>query len=102
MLERRAPKWQTVPMGVLVAALGVCWLIRTGERYVALRDTAWEYHLEWAREGVAEAAGQSPVLASLRASALKRRPADAQRDPAWTYKLFERRHEPAARTEQQR
>jgi hypothetical protein len=80
----------------------VCWLIRTGERYVALRDTAWEYHLEWDREGVAEAAGQNPILASLRASALERRPADARRDPAWTYTLFERRHEPVARAARQR
>jgi hypothetical protein len=96
LLERRTPKWQTVPIGLLVAALGVCWLIRTGERYVALRDTAWEYHLEWDREGVAEAAGQNPILGSLRASALKRIPADARRDPAWTYTLFERRVEPAA------
>ena len=96
LLERPTPKWQTVPIGVLVAALGVCWLIRTGERYVALRDTAWEYHLEWDREGVAEAAAQNPILARLRASALEVRPADARRDPAWTYTLFERRHEPAA------
>ena len=101
LLERRTPKWQTVATGVLVASLGVCWLIRTGERYVALRDTAWEYHLEWDREGVAEAAGQNPILARLRASALERRPADARRDPAWTYKLFERRHEPVARAAQQ-
>jgi hypothetical protein len=102
LLERRTPKWQTIPIGVLVAVLGVCWLIRTGERYVALRDTAWEYHMEWAREGVAEAAEQNPILGSLRASALKRIPADARRDPAWTYKLFERRHEPAALAEQPR
>ena len=95
LLERRTPR-STLPIGVLVAALGVCWLIRTGERFVTLRDTAWEYHLEWDRDGVAEAAAQNPRVASLRASALHRRPADARRDPAWTYKLFERRHEPAA------
>ena len=96
MLERRTPKWQAIPIGVLVATLGVCWLIRIGERYVALRDVAWEYHLEWDREGVAEVAGQNPIVARLRASALERRPADVRRDPAWTYKLFERRHEPVA------
>jgi drug/metabolite transporter (DMT)-like permease len=94
LLERRAPR-PSIPIAVLVAALGVCWMIRTGERYATLRDTAWEYHLEWDREGVAEAAGQNPRVASLRASALERSPADARRDPAWTYKLFERRHEPA-------
>jgi hypothetical protein len=102
LLERRTPKRQTVAIGVLVAALGVCWQIRTGERYVALRDTAWEYHLEWARDGVAEEAGRNPILAHLRESALRRIPADARRDPAWTYKLFERRHEPVAQAEQQR
>jgi len=95
LLERRTSR-QSIPIGVLVAALGVCWLIRTGERFATLRDTAWEYHLEWDREGVAEAAAQNPSVASLRASALERRPADARRDPAWTYKVFERRHEPAA------
>ena len=99
LLERGTPRWQTIPIGVLVAALGVCWLIRTGERYVALRDTAWEYHLEWERDGVAEVAAQNPIVASLRASALERPAADARRDPAWTYKLFERRHQPAARTD---
>src|SRR6185503_4673206 len=46
LLERRTSR-QSIPIGVLVAALGVCWLIRTGERFATLRDTAWEYHLEW-------------------------------------------------------
>jgi len=95
LLERRSPR-PSFPIAVVAAALGVCWLIRTGERYVTLRDTAWEYHLEWDREGVAEVAAQNPRVASLRASALEREPADARRDPAWTYRLFERRHEPAA------
>lgn len=102
LLERRTSRWRTAAVGVLVGALGVCWLIRTGERYVALRDTAWDYHLEWEREGVAEVARQNPIVASLRASALQRPPADARRDPAWTYKLFERRHEPVAPSDQQR
>ena len=100
LLERRTPRWQTITIGVLVATLGVCWLIRTGERYMALRDTAWDYHLEWDRAAAAETAAQNPIVARLRASALERRPADARRDPPWTYKVFERRYERAAREDE--
>jgi hypothetical protein len=96
LLERPGAKRQTITAGVLVAALGVCWLLRTAERYVSLRDMAWDYHLEWDRQAAAEAVATSPIVARMREAALKRVPADARRDPAWTYRVFERRYEPLA------
>lgn len=101
LLERPAPKWQSLPAQLLVMVLGLCWVVRTGDLYVALRDTAWEYHAQWMRDDVVAAAGKSPILGSLRASAVKRPPADVRRDPAWTYKVFERRYEPALTEPQQ-
>ena len=99
LLERPAPQlrsaqWRAAAATALVVILGVGWSIRTGEFYVALRETAWDYHLEWDRPEAVEAAAQSPVIARMRQSALKRRPADAQRDPLWTYSLFQRRFQP--------
>lgn len=96
LLDRPAPQRQTIANGLLVAVLGACWLIRIGDRYVAIRDVAWDYHLEWSRESAVAAVEQSAFVARLRASALERLPADARRDPPWTYRLFERRYEPAA------
>jgi hypothetical protein len=96
-LERHGPLWRTALGAVLIAVLGVCWSIRTGEFYVALRDTAWDYHLEWERPEAIEAASQNPIVARMRASALKRRPANAQLDPLWTYWLFQRRFQPELR-----
>ena len=84
-----------IPMAMLVGALGACWLIRVGNMYVALRDTAWDYRQEWTRDEANAAVGQNPIVASLRAAALKRVPADPRRDPLWTYKIFQRRYEPA-------
>lgn len=95
LLERSSGKWQAVPAAMLVLVLGLCWLLRTGNHYVALRDMAWEYHLQWTREDVAKAAEQNRLLGSVRASALKRLPPDVRRDPAWTYTIFERQYEPA-------
>jgi hypothetical protein len=96
LLERQAARWQRIAASLLVAALGACWLIRVGETYVTIRDVAWDFHLEWSREAAVATAEQNPMVARIRASALKRVPADARRDPLWTYKLFERRYEPAA------
>ena len=101
LLERAAPKWQTLPGRILVIVLGLCWLVRTGDLYVALRDTAWEYHLQWIREDVTAAAEKSPILGKLRASAVKRPPPDVRRDPAWTYKVLERQYAPAVVEPQQ-
>ena len=97
LLERRDGGWRTIAAGVLVAVLSVCWLLRTAERYVAMRDMAWDYHLEWDRPAAAETAKVNPIVAQMRAAAMKRVPADARRDPAWTYKVFERRYEPETR-----
>jgi len=96
LLERRAGKWQTITAGVFVAVLGACWLVRTAERYVSLRDMAWDYRLEWDREAAVETVKVSRIVAQMRASAMKRVPADARRDPVWTYKVFERRYEPVS------
>ena len=79
-----------------IAALGLCWSIRSAEMYVALRDTAWDYRLEWDRGDAVNAGRQNPVIARMRQSALSRTPADAERDPRWTYRLFERRFSPAS------
>jgi hypothetical protein len=94
MIERRASRPQFIAVGVLVAVLGICWSIRVGELYVALRETAWDYHLEWDRPEALAAESQSPVIARMRRAALTRRPADPHRDPLWTYVLFERRFAP--------
>jgi hypothetical protein len=93
-LEEQGARWRTLAVGVLLTVLGICWSIRTVELSVALRDTAWDYHLEWDRPEALDAEADSPIVARMRATALKRRPADARRDPAWTYRLFERRFEP--------
>ena len=80
----------------LVAALVLCWSIRSAEMYVALRDTAWDYRLEWDRSEAVSAGRQNQVIARMRQAALSHTPADAERDPRWTYILFERRFSPAA------
>jgi hypothetical protein len=98
LLERNAPKWQSVPAATLVAVLVICWTIRTGETYLSIRDTAWDYHLEWTErwEQFAGSLPQTPLLARIRASALARRPPDVRRDPLWTYTLFRRRFAPVS------
>ena len=80
----------------LMTILGLCWSIRSAEMYVALRDTAWDYRQEWDRREAIRAERQSRVIARMRQSALSGTPADAERDPRWTYILFERRFSPAA------
>ncbi|HZI27603.1 MAG TPA: hypothetical protein VFD64_05565 [Gemmatimonadaceae bacterium] len=94
LLERVRSGRPFVP--ALVAALGLCWSIRSAEMYVALRDTAWDYRLEWDRGEAVSAGRQNQVIARMRQSALSHTPADAERDPRWTYILFERRFSPAA------
>ncbi len=98
LLDGQRSRRQLLLIAPVVAALGLCWTVRTGEQYVALRDTAWDYHIEWDRESARIAAAGSPMIARVRASALKHRPADAQRDPLWTYSLFERRFKPEKET----
>jgi hypothetical protein len=93
-LEEQGARWRAVVVGTLVTVLGICWSIRTVELSVALRDTAWDYHSEWERPEALDAEFESPIVARMRATALKHRPADPRRDPAWTYALFERRFEP--------
>jgi hypothetical protein len=94
-LERQGQGSRRLEAMTLVAVLGLCWSIRTVEMYTALRDTAWDYHLEWNREDARAAAAQSPVVARMRDAAVAHRPASAEHDPIWTYRLFERRFEPA-------
>jgi len=94
-LERQGQGSRRLAAVTLVAVLGLCWSIRTVEMYTALRDTAWDYHLEWNREDARAAAAQSPIVARMRDAAVAHRPASAEHDPIWTYRLFERRFEPA-------
>jgi hypothetical protein len=81
-----------------VTVVVVMWTVRVGEAYTSLRDTAWDYHLEWTDRYAALGGAmreQTPLLLSLRAAALATTPADPQQDPAWTYALFERQFSPS-------
>lgn len=81
----------------VVCVLAIAWTTRTAELYAQLRDTAWDYHLEWT-DRYAELGGtaqpQTELLTSLRSAALGTTPDDPRRDPGWTYVLFERRFDP--------
>ena len=66
--------------------------------FVALRETAWDFHQEWDRPEALAAAEQNPQVAQMRLTVLKYRPANPHRDPLWTYHLFERRFEPEKET----
>jgi hypothetical protein len=74
----------------LVAAL---WVIRSAETAFQLRDTAWDYHVEWTDRFVelGGARNSTDLMRELRATALSKTPADVRLDPAWSYFLFERR-----------
>ena len=74
----------------LVAAL---WVIRSAETWLQLRDTAWDYHVEWTDRFVELGGAQNStdLMRELRTTALSKTPADVRLDPAWTYFLFERR-----------
>ncbi len=97
MLERLAQAgYATAATIGLVSVLAVAWTTRTAETYAQLRDTAWDYHLEWTDNF--EALGgpsqpQTELLTSLRAVALSKAPTDPRQDPAWTFALFERRYD---------
>jgi hypothetical protein len=74
----------------LVAAV---WVIRSAETWFQLRDTAWDYHVEWTDRFVELGGAQNStdLMRELRTTALSKTPADVRLDPAWTYFLFERR-----------
>jgi len=73
----------------LVTILGACWVWRCGEAGFQLRDRAWSYYLEWTvRYQVDE--DETPLRRDLRLRVLGHRPPDPRRDPAWTYRWFER------------
>ena len=75
---------------MLVAAV---WVIRGAETWFQLRDTAWDYHVEWTDRFVELGGAQNStdLMRELRTTALSKTPADVRLDPAWTYALFERR-----------
>jgi hypothetical protein len=81
---------------MIVGVLAVAWTVRTAETYVQLRDTAWDFHLEWTERyaDLGAAQPQTELLTSLRSAALRNTPTDPRDDPAWTYALFERRFDP--------
>jgi hypothetical protein len=95
LVERVRPGRWPVALAT-VSVLGLCWSVRSAEMYVSLRDTAWDYRQEWDRREAARAGAQHQVVDRMRQSALSRPPADAERDPRWTYIVFERRFSPAA------
>jgi len=91
---RPAHGWiRTAARGALIV-LAAGWVVRGGELFFQLRDTAWDYHLEWTarfneKGGVTEE--RTELFKALQQEALSRTPADPRSDPAWTYALFERR-----------
>ena len=93
LLERTAPHTvrRTIAT-VLIASLGVCWVWRTGEAGLQLRDRAWEY-LEWTVRYHHEGP-ETPLLTQLRQSVVTHRPADPRRDAKWTHEWFEREFDP--------
>ena len=94
LLDRQTSQRKTIVVRILVGLLAVAWSIRTVERYTQLRDVAWDYHHEWYRPEAVAAGLENPIVDRIRASALKRRPADPSADPRWTYVLFERKFDP--------
>ena len=98
LLERERHGWHSLVVVPVIVILGFIWTIRTAEMFVALRETAWDFHQEWDRPEAVAAAEQNPQVAQMRLTVLKYRPADPHRDPLWTYHLFERRFEPEKET----
>ena len=93
-LENAPPAgWQRRIAVGAVGVLAAAWIVRSGEMGAQLRDTAWDYRVEWTDrfEELGAKQEQTKVLAEMKAAALARRPADPRRDPAWTYFLWERR-----------
>lgn len=99
VLERVPPAgWRRAIAWTVVGAVGAAWVVRGIETWFQIRDTAWDYHLEWT-DRYAELGGAQPqtmLLTALRAEALAKTPGDPRFDPAWTYRLFERRYAPGA------
>jgi hypothetical protein len=77
----------------LLALVAAVWVIRSAETWFQLRDTAWDYHVEWTDRFVELGGAQNStdLMRELRTTALAKTPADVRLDPAWTYVLFERR-----------
>jgi hypothetical protein len=95
LLERAyATGWRRAAALIVVASLGGGWLLRNVEMYLHLRDTAWEFYLEWTSryETVRGSRPETELLTELRRAALARRPDDPTRDPAWSYSVFEREY----------
>jgi hypothetical protein len=86
----KLPQRLAVSVVTIVAGL---WLIRSAETWFQLRDTAWDYHVEWTDRFVelGGAKNSTELMNELRTTALARTPVDVRHDPAWTYFLFERR-----------
>jgi hypothetical protein len=85
--------WKRRAVAGLVAVVAAVWVVRGAETWFQLRDTAWDYHVEWTDRFVELGGAQNPtgLMRELRTTALARTPADVRLDPAWTYVLFERR-----------
>ena len=77
----------------VLALVAAIWVVRSVETWFQLRDTAWDYHVEWTDRFVELGGAQNStdLMRELRTTALSRTPADVRLDPAWTYFLFERR-----------
>jgi len=77
----------------VVTVVAALWVVRSADTWFQLRDTAWDYHVEWTDRFVemGGARNSTALMNELRATALARTPADVRHDPAWTYFLFERR-----------
>jgi len=98
LLERvPARGWRRGLVACSIGVVAAAWIVRSAETYFSLRDTAWDYHLEWT-DRYADLGGttqpQTELLTSLRAAALSLTPDDPRLDPAWSYALFERRFSP--------
>jgi hypothetical protein len=78
---------------VLVTIVAAAWIVRSAEMGFQLRDTAWDYRVEWTDrfEELGAKQEQTAVMDEMRATALARTPADPRLDPGWTYVLWERR-----------
>ena len=83
----------------VVTVVAVLWIARSAETWFQLRDTAWDYHVEWTDRFVelGGARNSTNLMQELRTTALAKTPADVRIDPAWTYFLFERRFHPLTR-----
>lgn len=98
--QRRASGRGRLVVAGVVGLVAAMWVVRSAETWFQLRDTAWDYHVEWTDRFVELGGAQNStdLLKNLRTDALARTPADVRRDPAWTYVLFERRFHRAIQT----